>query len=707
MLRILTDPKHHRTEAVFLHDRFYSIFLSSFRKCGHTSSKRSLDGIEGERANCSQQVLGQNMTRWVFEKLAGAAVRRDPNETQLFKTEQAEEGEYAGTDALVREILQNSMDASQSDGPVRIRLALHSYSELPDRDRLAHYFGRLESPLKHRDVGFDRRGVPLLKDGFLVCEDFGTYGLGGDPLLSKDPVPGSRERQDFFWFWRNIGRSGKTGDDLGRWGLGKTVYRAASQVGCMLGLTVRASDNRELLMGQAVLKIHDHDGQEFVPEGYWCAGLNSGGLPLPIDNREDLDCFRKEWKLSRKPTEPGLSVVVPYVAAELKGSKILQAICVHFFLPIIRGELIVDLLAPNTPEVHLDKNSLGEWCRSVTWDGPKRTKRHISPPIDFVQRCLSVQGKAIPTNLLGQTKLPELSEESFDPKDLEKLRDDFANEKLVAVKVCISLPRKQGEDEKGEMVTFLQRQPDGDRSDTYYVREGMTITKLNSRAGLRGIHAFVMVDKGPLASLLGDSEGPAHEDWDTSEDRPNRFWAKWKGRVKFCRRIVDELAELLAPQTNKADFELLSDFFSIEKAQSPQRSRTPNPDGNGKPDFGTITPKPRWFRLDGRRGGFRIVPNISEKMPTAAQLRVSVAYDLPSGNPLKKWSPFDFDFGSQDRLKLRRENVEVRRLEGNILVLKVLNEKFSFGAEGFDEHRDLLVRIDELDSVSGQEIADS
>ena len=53
---------------------------------------------------------------WVFEKLTGAAVRRDPNETQLFKTEQAEEGEYAGTDALVREILQNSMDASIGDG---------------------------------------------------------------------------------------------------------------------------------------------------------------------------------------------------------------------------------------------------------------------------------------------------------------------------------------------------------------------------------------------------------------------------------------------------------------------------------------------------------------------------------------------------------------------------------------------------------------
>lgn len=174
-----------------------------------------------------------SMPQWVFAKLDPAAVRRDPNETQLFKSEQAGEGEYAGTDALVREILQNSMDAGNGRGPVRVRLALHSKADLPERRVLAEYFARLQSPLQHRDISFSTPGLPLLPNGFMVCEDFGTRGLGGDPLLAKDPIPGSSDRQDFFWFWRNIGRSGKTGDDLGRWGLGKTVYRAANtQVDC-------------------------------------------------------------------------------------------------------------------------------------------------------------------------------------------------------------------------------------------------------------------------------------------------------------------------------------------------------------------------------------------------------------------------------------------------------------------------------------------
>lgn len=649
------------------------------------------------------------MTTWVFQPQSGAAVRRDPKENQLFKTEQAEEGEYAGTDALVREILQNSMDASEGSGPVRIRLALFGPEDLPARERIGHYFQRLESPLQHRDIAFDPDGVPQLDAGFLVCEDFGTRGLGGDPLLARDPQPGSTDRQDFFWFWRNIGRSGKTGDDLGRWGLGKTVYRAASQVGCMLGLTVRKADGRQLLMGQAVLRIHDFNGDEYAPEGYWCAGTDGTGFPLPIEEEIELNRFREEWKLKRESDQPGLSVVVPYIAKELKGAQLLQAVCVHFFVPIIRKQLVVELRGPDLDEVQLDHETIAQLAQQLKWDGPKRTKRNAAPPINFVDQCFLRQDECVATSVLGETKLPELNEESFDSKALSSLRNNFADEKLVGVKVQISLPKKSGGADVGEMLVFVQRDSNSERLDTYYVREGMTITKLNSRAGSRGIHAFVNVDKfllgtnehNPLASLLGDSEGPAHEDWDTSEDRPDKTWKTWKGRVKFCRRIVDNLVDVLAPPTGKPDFDLLSDFFSVEKSESPQRSRKPSENGKGEGDLNTIESTPRWYRLDGRTGGFRLVSNTDAPRPKGAKLRLSVAYDLPSGNPLKRWSVFDFDFNNPDGLDLKGTNVKAKAVEGNVLLVQPKSDSFAFSAEGFDELRDLYVRVDEIESEPG------
>ncbi|MEJ7594342.1 MAG: hypothetical protein WKF77_22630 [Planctomycetaceae bacterium] len=91
-------------------------------------------------------------------KLDPAAVRRDLNETQLFNAEQAGEGEYAGTDALVREILQNFLDAGIGNGPVQVRLELHPNFEGPNAARKASYCRRLESPLSGRQVGFSFAG---------------------------------------------------------------------------------------------------------------------------------------------------------------------------------------------------------------------------------------------------------------------------------------------------------------------------------------------------------------------------------------------------------------------------------------------------------------------------------------------------------------------------------------------------------------------
>src|SRR5262245_36917936 len=299
------------------------------------------------------------MGSWVFEELRGAAVRRDPNEAVLFKTEQTGEGEYAGNDALVREILQNAVDARADAEPVRVRLAIHEAADAPDPGRIAYYFKRLRQPLASRQIEFDAAGAPRLPCRFLVCEDFGTRGLEGDTKLFEDPAASARARQDFYWFWRNIGRSGKTGDDLGRWGLGKTVYRAVSRVGCMLGLTIRQSDHKRLLMGQAVLQIHTHGGKEFMPEGYWCGSQNATGLPMPIDEEQELVQFCREWKLTRT-NQPGLSVVAPFVPDELQAERVLQAVAVHFFTRIVRGDLVVEVVGPGIGVVTLDKDGIEE-----------------------------------------------------------------------------------------------------------------------------------------------------------------------------------------------------------------------------------------------------------------------------------------------------------------------------------------------------------
>jgi len=593
------------------------------------------------------------MSQWIFAEQSGAAVRRDPQETELFKTEDAGENEYAGTDALVREVIQNSMDAATGDGPVRLRFGLHRNHELPSRAVLASYFARLEPALHHRDVDFDDDGVPKLDSGFLVCEDFGTCGLGGDVGLAKDPSIDHRRREDFFWFWRNIGRSGKTGDDLGRWGLGKTVYRAASRVGCMLGLTVRAEDNRRYLMGQAVLRLHEHEGTEYAPEGFWCSGNRHDGLPLPISEDSQITQFASDWHLTRT-TQPGLSVVVPYVTDALRGESILRLVTINFFVPILKGDLVVDVSGPGLPDgqsiVRVDANSIEDVCRALKWGGIVSNKQSCPPPLSLVRASLHASNEFVETNLLGTSGMPVIDDNAFEKEDRDKLRQCYKEESLVAIRVRIALPLKAAGHDEGEILVYLRRKSGTERFESYYVREGMTITRLNSKRNLRGVEAWVMVEPGPLASLLGDTEGPSHISWDTSNDeRPNRRWKTWKGRVKFASKIVDALAEYLTPPTEEADFDLLSDFFSIENTSSPKPGRRPNERGKSDKPFTPPEPTPRWYRSTPKPSGFRVTSSPALRVPDNAVLRISVAYDMSGGNPLRHWSRFDFDFRSKDQ----------------------------------------------------------
>ena len=633
------------------------------------------------------------MGNWVFEELRGAAVRRGPNEAVLFKTEQTGEGEYAGNDHLVREVLQNAVDARAGAEPVKVRLAIHDYRDAPAVTCLTHYFERLRAALAARNVDFES-GVPRLPCRFLVCEDFGTRGLEGDTSLFHDPALNDKSRQDFFWFWRNIGRSAKTGDDLGRWGLGKTVYRAVSRVGCMLGLTIRQSDRKRLLMGQAVLQIHTHGGKEFMPEGYWCGSQNTDGLPMPIEEGQELQRFCQEWKLTRTD-QPGLSVVAPFVPDELQAERVLQAVAVHFFTRIVRGELVVEVVGPGLGVVTLDKDGIEDACNQIVWDGSKRTKRHVAPPIAFARRCIKSQPE-FSTPVLGTEHLPKLTESSFSPPDLAKMRQQFAAGVLTSVRVQMWLPRKKGKGQEGHLDVYLQRLDEATRCDTYYVREGMTITKINSRAALRGIQALVNVEAGPLAKLLGDTEGPAHEDWDTSAERPDQDWKTWKGRVTFVRGIVDKLVEIATPPTTEPNFDLLSDFFSIERAAGKQR----HDPGGATPRPSIMFPPPappKWYHITERRGGFTVARNAAVPMPEKVMLKVSVAYDLPRGNPVNNWNTFDFKIGISDgEMPPRGKGIKVKILRGNVVLLTELENEFRFALEGFDKHRDLYVRVDEV-----------
>jgi hypothetical protein len=91
----------------------------------------------------------------------------------------------------------------------------------------------------------------------------------------------------------------------------------------------------------------------------------------------------------------------------------------------------------------------------------------------------------------------------------------------------------------------------------------------------------------------------------------------------------------------------------------------------------------------------------SVPMPQKPVLKVSLAYDIPRGDPLRNWSPLDFEISNKNGgLTPNGIGINAHRIQGNILQLSIVEENFNFSVSGFDRHRDLLVRVDDISGDS-------
>lgn len=286
------------------------------------------------------------MIEWRFKPSSRDDMDVDPVQGEFFTTRDVDNI----SNAVVREGIQNALDEkSRNDKTqsVKVRIALSGdkYAAAP-----AEYLPLIKSLQPHLHA--KGAGLESLPDftqpmKFLVFEDFNTKGLEGNP---KEPyVENIKDGQphNFYYFWRNVGRSGKTDDKLGRWGLGKTVFPASSAINTFWGVTVRKSDQRKLLMGQSILRTHNREDDKneqfgYKPYGMYGNFVSSDCFAEPVETATELSHFETIFRLERKD-QPGFSIVVPFVTSEITINHLAYSVIEQYFYPILEGKLEVQL----------------------------------------------------------------------------------------------------------------------------------------------------------------------------------------------------------------------------------------------------------------------------------------------------------------------------------------------------------------------------
>jgi hypothetical protein len=620
------------------------------------------------------------MPVWRFRPHRGDEKIRNPIQGEFFSEEAVEKP----AQALVREVIQNSLDARAGADPVEVRFTVSA-----DHGLGPEAGGRwLLDAWEHlRAEGSGLRSVPPRPPAgrFLTIEDFGTTGLEGEPAELRPTTAPSR----LFAFFRAEGISQKGGRDGGRWGVGKTVFLRSSDINTLLALTVRRSDERCLVFGQAVLRYHWLNGTYFTPDGAFGEAGTEGAV-LPSEEPRLGERFRRDFNLART-TQPGLSVVVPYASEELTGPAILEAVIREYFYPILSGQLVVAVNDPSLPcgPRTLTADTLLEELIQMKTD----VKDSVGP-LAALTIWLKREGLDRATVLEPpEPGTPEWSAAAFSASARETLAAAYRRGDTVLVKVPLTVS-PVGEPPRETFFHVVLRRDLTDRGAApAFVRNGIQIPKaLERRVRGQSLWALVLIEDQSIATLLGDAETPAHTHW--SKDTQN-FRHKYRygaATIDFVRGAPRFIAETLSESARERDFFSLVDFFPVPRdgpgaVAPPPRPKPSDKDGSSPPAPNAPSTTDA-YRVDRLEGGFRISPG--RVAPNDHVFSVAVAYDCTRGQPLKKWDPRDFDLSG---LPKQLEGLRLLRCAGNELVLKPERPEFRIEVTGFDVNRDLLLRI--------------
>lgn len=603
-------------------------------------------------------------------KLHFEEVRPSDVEQELTQKDQFDTDKVPLPATLVRETLQNVMDARAPDfqGPLRVRFSLRD-SAPEDAGFWKSIFTGFSDHLAASDVPL--LNVDFEKPRLLVIEDFGTIGLRGATDV--------RDNHEFSDFWRRVGKSHKSGGKGGSWGLGKLVFPVSSRARCFFGLTIRDGDDTPKLMGQTILSTHPLAGRMYKPHGFFC-DLGDDGMQIPAKDPSLVEHFRRAADLSRT-NQPGLSVVIPFPRTELTIGALIPLVIEHYFFPILTGELVVEL---GTEVVSADtlETLAGKYPASVLKDG------HM---VGFIKELDNTRKSDTPIDVPSGWDGSAGFEGVFDDALIKDLRERYLKGEMLHFRLPLGCTRISGERLIGSFDVFLKPAPAGAAVTPLFIRNAITVPNEASYFTNPHVFAAMVASEPVISSFLRDAENPAHTNWNGRAEKLVQKWKAPGGVLSKIRHSVRKLDQLIGNSENIVDPDALLSFLSIPRAATERKKRLPNPLTPDLPDLPPPTPRP--YRIIPKVGGFTVKgagEAAAQEMPMSISVRM--AYAISRGDPFKRYRPHDFSLNVRGDVTIDTSGASTAPAGDNVFIIDADDPDFSVTVSGFDPNRDIVVQ---------------
>lgn len=564
--------------------------------------------------------------------------------------------------ALIREITQNSGDAAVDvQGEVRLAFQFKTIDAATFRER---YLGGLPGKpelSEHLIASGFRPPLPIDDDApvqLLVIEDFGTTGLTG--VYNQRTA----QKSAFLAFWNCYGMSSKGDADGGRHGIGKSVVPSSSRISAFYGVTHRADDHRELMMGQIVLRPHYIGDDTYDSFGQFSpSGENEWAMPF---EGVEVEQAKIDFQLQRSD-EPGLSLIVPYPSIEITPEALIRAGVEHCFHQILTGHLRLEI-----NDTVLSKDTLLDYI--AEHNDPK-----LRAAAELSAEAAAGQLQVFQPN--SEDSRQRLKADHFDVETVEAMRDVYRQGKTVAVRLPIDVRPREGVRQTGHVMLYLRRANEASAAAETYVRGRVTVpSQQRVLVGAASV-GLLVADQSPVSRFLGDSEGVAHVKWVMNKLRDK--YLAYEDPFRRIREGLGDLQRILVDQAEDRHIKnLLKDFF-----WQPKKPEDKSDDTDDDDDFPDIQGQDPAVVVQQLAGGFEL--NVADGIEDPLHIRIDIGYAVRRGSP--KWSPADFKLG--ETVTLHATGDGELTFEGNrIRVLNAL-PGFHLVAKGFDPNRDVIVRV--------------
>lgn len=597
---------------------------------------------------------------------------------------------YSDCQAFVREFLQNTLDNRRKipgGGLAKacVRFRLLSMEGGLDPILLKWAFGSLEQHLEAAGLPSNLRDYDNAR--VLVIEEYETTGFGG-------VYNHSRAKGDFASFFHGEADDTKTGGKNGRAGQGKATYNMISDAGAFLTLTVRADDNKRLLMGKAAVpRTHEVDGRSFGYRGFWCDWIvaDDDEQPIPVQDASIQERVAEGFGLNRGPSEYGSSFVIPFPKPEVTAELIVQVVLEEYFYSIIKGRLEVEVegLKINRETVF----GLVEERLSGNTTG------HQPPSTAFLNFIKSATEMDDSTKVLAGAVwegAQEMAPEMFGDEAMSAMKATLAAGGIVWARLPVHVRRLGSAKVQSHIDVFVRHSEEIERTEEAFIRRDLYIAKEKHLKGAVGqVHALVLADDEAISDFLAYAEVASHLTWNASEAKLVERYTP-SSTLRAVRTSARRLLELLVEGDEEISTDLLIDLLSIPSGNAPGKEAG----GKGKrkvrpPVVNPPVPTPRYHRITDGSGvrveaGEQPVPQ--EKFPVLGALEIAYENVSLGGNAFSNYHPFDFDLADPIAHKITSKGVSLKSRNENEIAFSINEADWFLEVQGFDPNKPIRAR---------------